>query len=299
MFLQLRWCVMEGSSEAASAQPGELITTHREDGDALARAVEIWGTADIGFVSVVIERDSRKGVPVIRDPDTFQGPGDGTGDIDASGGDTFESLEAALECDRTWARLDPEMQGPLVVTVRRFVNAGLTLAGASHPAFPLWAEGSHPLAGARGDDLCGSPRDLAFDDVFEVDGSSSTHTDVGWAVISQPGQFNNVDHRSRALAHELGHVLFLGHGNGLDDNGDGEEAGTAGPRRFDEYCDPLGPTTTGGAEMPKEDLQTPGLECKSLMHTTANCAELTPLQVEQARAVASVMPGCHGGPCRE
>ncbi len=33
---------------------------------------------------------------------------------------------------------------------------------------------------------------------------------------------------SKLLAHELGHNLFPGHGNGLDDNGDGRPAGMTG-----------------------------------------------------------------------
>jgi hypothetical protein len=298
MFVQLRWCVMEGSSETGGAEPGELITSYRPDGDALLRASEIWSAAHIGFVSVVTERRGVKGVPVIRDPDTFHARGELTGDIDATGGDTFESSQAALEFHRAWERLDPETKGPVVITVRRFINAGLTLAGASTPAFPLWAEGAHSLGGGRGDDLCGDPRHLSLQDVFEIDGSSTTHADVGWLVISQPSQFLNVDHRARALAHELGHVLFLGHGNGIDDNGDGEEGGAPGPRRFDQYCDPLGSTTLSGVSVPKEDLESPGLECKSLMDPKADCPRLTALQVEQARAAASVMPGCNGSSCK-
>ena len=35
------------------------------------------------------------------------------------------------------------------------------------------------------------------------------------------------------LAHELGHAMLLGHGNGLDDNHDGLLPPTTGIRRFD------------------------------------------------------------------
>ena len=300
IFLQLRWCVMEGSSETGGAKPGDLVTTHRPDGDALLRASEIWGQtgAGVGFVSVVVERGGVKGIPVIRDPDTFQDPAENTGDIDAPGGDPIESREAALECHRAWRALDPEMEGPVVVTVRRFVHAGQTLAGASRPAFALWVSRG-PGVNQRGDDLCGEPRHLSSEDVFEIDGSSLTHVDVGWVIISQPSQFSNLDHRARSLAHELGHVLSLGHGNGIDDNSDGEQDGVPGPRRFHQYCDPLGSTTENGIDVPREDLGSPGLECTSLMHGNASCPELTALQVEQARAAASVMPGCNGVPCKK
>ena len=297
IFLTLRWCVMEGSSEADGISPGDIVTTYRADGDALARANEVWGTTNVGFVSTVAQSGTTKGVPVIGDPDNYQSSGEGIGDIDAPGGDPFESLQAAFACHRAWRRANSEAKGPVVVTVRRFGHAGLTLAGSSQPAFALWAKGAHPLGGGRGDDSCGEPRDLLPEDVFEIDGSSATHIDVGWLVIAQPDQFRNLDQRSRALAHELGHVLFLGHGNGLDDNRDGEEAGVPGPRRYDQYCDPLGSTVVDEQEIPREDLDsTPN--CGSLMGPTAGCSLITELQVEQARATASVMPGCSGSPCK-
>jgi hypothetical protein len=92
-------------------------------------------------------------------------------------------------------------------------------------------------------------------------------------------------------------VLFLAHGNGLDDNADGEPAGEQGPRRFDAYCDPLGTAADG---VPVEDHQAPratGCESSSLMATTAGCSNLTELQAEQALAVARLLPGCNGTPC--
>jgi hypothetical protein len=290
---------MEGSSETGGVDPGGLVTTYRADQDALLRATEVWGLARIGFVSVVLTRDGMNGVPVINDPDGFQATGEQVGDIDAPSGDPFEALEAAWECHRTWNQLDPDMKGPVVVTVRQFVHAGPTLAGASHPDFALWAAGAHPLGGRRGDDMCGEPRQLSLEDVFEIDRSSLTHTDVGWLIIAQPNQFRDLDHRSRGLAHELGHVLFLGHGNGADDNSDGSPAGPPGSRRFDEYCDPLGSTTINGASFPREDVASTDTECRSIMHPRASCNGLTELQIEQARAAAALMPGCSGIACKK
>jgi hypothetical protein len=191
------------------------------------------------------------------------------------------------------------MEGFVVVTARRFVPVGSVFAGTSLPAFALQLGPNLPGGGQRGDDLCGEPRELSSSDVFEIDGNETVHVDVGWSVISQPGEFFSLDHRSRVLAHELGHVLFLGHGNGADDNEDGEEAGVTGRRRFDEYCDSLGTTLSDGASFPKEDLASTGTGCKSLMHPHASCTGLTELQVEQARAAAAVMPGCSGTPCRD
>ena len=301
VFLQLRWCALEGSSEAGQDSPGDLVSTHRPDGDALLRATEMWDEADIGFVSVVAERGGSKGIPVIRDPDPIRTQGEQDGDIRDI--DTFESNQVALECHRAWRSLAPELEGPVVVTARRFIieTTGVTsetLAGTSQPAFQL-QRGPVPGGGERGDDLCGEPRQLSSNDVFEIDGVNSEHVDVGWLVIAQPSQFSSLDHRSRALAHELGHILFLGHGNGADDNGDGEGAGVTGPRRFDEYCDPLGTMGSGGAFYPREDLASTGTSCESLMHPRASCTGLTALQVEQARAAAVEMPGCSGTPCKD
>jgi hypothetical protein len=91
------------------------------------------------------------------------------------------------------------------------------------------------------------------------------------------------------LAHELGHILMLGHGNGLDDDGNGLQPGNSGPRRFDEHCDPLSAS---------EDAITPFTNCEvssSLMHATVGrgCRNLTPLQIEQARELAQLLPGAY------
>lgn len=90
------------------------------------------------------------------------------------------------------------------------------------------------------------------------------------------------------LAHELGHNLLLGHGNGLDDDGDGLLPGLAGPRRYDEICDPdwlVPPRNTDVAE----DVGSAN-PC-SLMQNFACSTTLRPLQVETARGVAGFVPG--------
>jgi hypothetical protein len=232
---------------------------------------------------VVIERDGVKGVPVIADPDTHLAPGEGTGDIDLiNGGDQYEPRVVVWECQRVWKRSAPAMEGIIVVTVRRFVHALGTLGGSSQPAQALL------IGGQRANDLCSEPRSLLPQDVFEIDGVQVEHIDVGWSLISEPSAFFSVDHRARALAHELGHALFLGHGNGIDDNHDGKKVGLRGIRRYDEYCDPLGTS---------EDPPSP--QCPSVMIGDACGKLLTELQIEQARAVASVMPGCNGVPCKD
>jgi hypothetical protein len=92
----------------------------------------------------------------------------------------------------------------------------------------------------------------------------------------------------RLLAHELGHNLYLGHGNGLDDDGDGRPAFATGRRRYDQYCDPdwlLAPQNIDVAE----DVGS-ATHC-SLMQAAACSSDVRPLQAETARGVARYMPG--------
>ncbi len=53
-----------------------------------------------------------------------------------------------------------------------------------------------------------------------VDAISTTRMDSNFVVINNPTYLTGRE--VGALAHELGHTLALGHGNGLDDNGDGQ-----------------------------------------------------------------------------
>ena len=95
----------------------------------------------------------------------------------------------------------------------------------------------------------------------------------------------------------IGHNLFLGHGNGLDDNHDGKPAGMRGPLRYDEYCDP-GWMLPPNFEELAEDKNTVFVSCAqngSLMFPSASCPNLQPLQVETARGMALLMPGAKDG----
>ena len=288
MVLPIRWCVLEGSSEAANVPAGGFVPTYRSDSEALLRSNDIWLDAGIFFFShVMTDPRGNKGVPVIADP--FVGEGENIGDINAAGGDPFHAAQAAAACNQVWSERAAEKEGLVLVTARSFAGHAPPKGVASKPSFTLWIDGAHPLGGDRGDDMCGHPRKLSSNDVHNFDPSNGAGQ--GWAIIAEPEFYGDSEPRARFLAHELGHVLFLGHGNGVDDNGDGELALFPHRRRFDQYCDPLGSGPNGS---PLEDQAGNGA---SLMGTSAPNVILTELQIEMARATAAMMPGCLGSPC--
>jgi hypothetical protein len=115
---------------------------------------------------------------------------------------------------------------------------------------------------------------------------------MGRPFVIMPDKSWQLSSAVKTLAHELGHNLFLGHGNGLDDNGDGRPIGFNGPRRYDEYCDP-GWLLAPGNTVLAEDVNS-ATPC-SLMQAKACSGELRPLQVETARGVALLLPGAVNG----
>jgi hypothetical protein len=264
---------MEGSSDAGTHGPGQAVGV---DMGLFSIVQGIW--ANEAGIYFEFQQLPGLGIPVIRDPSPPPGGTGQLGDVDVSY--VLEPSDAAFECRKAWAHLDPRAPDSIVgVTVRNLINGGLTLGTSSVPDQSLWVKQASPLTGKRGDDLCGDPRHLTLGDV-----------DHGFVVIPQRKSFSDRGTYIHTVAHELGHALTLGHGNGIDDNGDGKAAGIPGPRRFDQYCDPLG---TAPDNLPVEDHQTQGFTCgvsESLMDPEDTpCYKLTALQIEQARAVATIL----------
>lgn len=269
----VRWCAIEGSPQAQGQAPGETVAG-RPLLNLLQRVNdEIWTPA----AHIVFRSAIAPGIPVIADPAPPEDGSEQLGDVDGG----FLALEpqmAQMACEQAWAALAPEQRGLILVNVRRFVNAGLLKGVAPGPNLALYVDSRKPGTGERGDDLCGQPRNLLVGDV--------THEYVAVADIS-------LENDSKILAHELGHALFLGHGNGLDDNHDGLEPPQPGPRRYDEYCDPLWLAPPENTQV-AEDQLTPFTNCadsSSLMNLSGSCPNLRPLQAETARAVAKLVPG--------
>lgn len=222
-----------------------------------------------------------RAIPVIADPEPPIGGNSHLGDINLA----FE-VEPKLArdlCRSAWQSRFPGRPGITVVNARSFDDEPATFGAAPGSVAGLYVAGRKFGSGKRGDDLCGIPVRL-------------TKADVSEQFVVMVDQ-DRLAHPVNVLAHELGHTLFLGHGNGLDDNHDGRSAGTRGPRRYDEYCDPdwlLAPQNTQVAE----DQSTPSGDCarsSSLMNIFGTCLNLRPLQVETARGVALVVPGAVDG----
>jgi hypothetical protein len=128
---------------------------------------------------------------------------------------------ASEQCDRAWQTRFPGRRGIPLVNARLFVDARATY-GASPPGpRRLTVASRRPGSGERGDDLCGWPTRLSAADVSP-----------SFVVMVDQSRLGSAGDKSKRLAHELGHNLLLGHGNGLDDNRDGRAVGVRGPRRY-------------------------------------------------------------------
>lgn len=280
--LPVRMCVLEGSALAAGKTAGQTI-----GGKKLLDLLEsvnndIWfPNAQIAFSSAI-----ETGFPVIADPSP---PGQGCGvlgELNAAGIAAGDGLPAETNCAAAWQEKYPGKVGIPIIFARNFCESLSIKGGAQGPDPSLQVKSRLARSGGRGDDLCGVPKRLLPSDIVNQNRRPF--------VIIIEFRDNNPNIRNN-LAHELGHNLFLGHGNGLDDNHDGRAAGSlgGGPRRYDEYCDPgwmLPPDNVILAE----DQATPSTTCEqsgSLMNASAGCTNLRPLQVETARGVARFLPG--------
>jgi hypothetical protein len=202
----LRWCVLEGSpAERSGEWDRALLRRQRLASD------RIWvRKAHVTFRSAVtswVSEESR--FPRIRD---LGGPGE-PGDVrdpkvPEGDADRTELDGIRDRCDAAWddlgRRLGHPFHGPVAINIRRFVTKSGEITHS-------WGYGGR--TGPKPADYC------------EYDGEFK-HAWGGYIMVVDSDYTGNSD--GMAVAHELGHVLMLGHGDGVDD-----KAG----RGFDDWCD--------------------------------------------------------------
>ena len=286
--IPLRWCALNGSPAAEGNTNSVLLERQM-------RASQVWTTgANITFRSPFPAgvSEEKANFPVIEDPRPPKGqgspanpiePGRGfgpgrLGDIlrptdsdpyDTDPEDAAEFIEARAECEEEWDQmaqpppvgLGVSMKGTIALNLQEFVEAHETptaIGGRGEPPTISTAAGEEdPRAPKAG---CETPpnRVTAVGETF-----------IGLRDVSIPSTGPD----ATLVAHELGHTLYLGHGNGLDDDGD---------KKYDELCDP------GDPPVGEDWLEDP----PTLMERFNNGAtHLTPLQRGTSRAIARVTPG--------
>ncbi len=169
------------------------------------------------------------GVPVIQDPVRPSGtdPSDVLGAVDTQALAPPRSRNLALQrwsASKHGSASIPRRRGRSGVRPQIHTSTRSSLRIRTKSGGTISFERNAPT-GTTDTPLCQEPRQVVADDV----------TRVNWVILLEPDAPtppNSIAQTINTLAHELGHALLLGHGNGLDDDANG---GTAADRRLSAF----------------------------------------------------------------
>ena len=270
--IALRPCVVRGAPWTLDSQNKPVDGSGSATVD--ARTIElidattaIWQPgAGIGFYLAPINFNGAH-VPIIEDP---YPPGTSS-DIDPNGGprklgdieqeDDRTSAESELvvqECNAAWGQQFPSPQPgiPVVIAANLVRRDGgfQQKAGFSPPIISIYLRND-------GKDICDLPRNLTREDVNNRYVILSAKSDSAQLPLAH------------TLAHEIGHVFLLNHGDGVDNDNNG---------RWDAGCDQM-----------EYDTFEDGIDIdhQSLMNVTPFVTTITPLQRQLARTSALLIDG--------
>ena len=258
----LRWCALKNTpavtNPAGVGEPDTDNVLWRRH-ERVTDHIYLAQGADITFRSAFEAqvRDTNS-FPVIDDPTIS--PGSQEGDIiDPDLDNSTELKQALAACNTAWDALSRQFRVPFVgvpaVNVRQFVTSDGTVTSKA-------GQGSFNFTW---------PGNFSFDDICLDPSRVTTNGDGIYAFVKDNSFTLGTDPNDTILGHELGHVLFLGHGNGKDDDGDGV---------YDEFCDKTG------------ELPTPA----TLMTPGALSSVLTAAQQATVRTVAKKTSGAQLDP---
>lgn len=219
--IPLRWCAMENTTVADSpgtfGEPdtdGVLWRRHERATD------QIWTPgAGITFRSAITNQVMQNAnFPKITDPSPPPPASRGQrGDVLDPDFGAAEYNEVRSRCESAWSTLSAQYGIPnvglIAVSIRRFVDANGVPTNKWGKAVNGWTTQS------MSDNVCTNPERIT-----SINGAVLV-VDPDPAITPGLGAGPN---DARLVAHELGHVLMLGHGNGVDDNNNGV---------FDSDCD--------------------------------------------------------------
>jgi hypothetical protein len=208
----IRWCVLEGSRAARTDPDGAVLERVRRGSSILAREMGITLRSALNQTLA-----AARAFPVIKDPRTNVGrPGDVLSPVVS----TAEYTLVMQRCLNAWQRLQRAAApgsdfggvayGPPAVIIRDFV----TSTGSVDRG--IWG---YAFSASTNADYCNANtipvRRASGGSMMIVDSSDGTPS---------------LELDRRLVAHETGHMLRLGHGNGRDDPG-------TTPARIDKFCD--------------------------------------------------------------